>query len=326
MNSRIVRSRHLLPSQIDLVVGVPRSGLVAGNFLALALNVPLTDVAGLLEGRLMEAGVTKQSPDFQRALADERNVVVIDDTVSSGRSLRHVRKRIEQSGLKGNFTYCCVYGILNSHPDADVVMEAVGLPMPCEWNVMHTDILGESCVDIDGVLCSNCPPEDDDDGPRYLEFLRTVHPLYKPTKKIAYLVTGRKKKYRRQTEEWLARHGIEYGELIMFDDNGTNAEHGHHKADVYRDLKAALFIESELDQAETIAKLSGKRVLCVETHHLITPEFSYQSVAQSLKLVPTYVRKGWGGLPHGNLSGLKIRFRQTFGDSLYQSLKRLARR
>ena len=45
-----------LPRDIDIVAGIPRSGLLVANLLALHLNLPKTDVAGLEEGRVIASG------------------------------------------------------------------------------------------------------------------------------------------------------------------------------------------------------------------------------------------------------------------------------
>lgn len=45
-----------IPNGIDLIVGIPRSGMLAGNLMALHLNLPLTDVDGLCERRLLQSG------------------------------------------------------------------------------------------------------------------------------------------------------------------------------------------------------------------------------------------------------------------------------
>lgn len=44
MNDTIVRNLHRLPRDIDLVVGIPRSGLLAANLLSLAANIPMADL------------------------------------------------------------------------------------------------------------------------------------------------------------------------------------------------------------------------------------------------------------------------------------------
>ncbi len=56
LNEAIVRGLPRIPRDVDLVVGIPRSGLLAGSILALHLNVPLTDLQGLIEGRTIQSG------------------------------------------------------------------------------------------------------------------------------------------------------------------------------------------------------------------------------------------------------------------------------
>ncbi len=326
MNSRILQSRYSLPEKIDLVVGIPRSGLIAGNFLSIAMNIPLTDLAGLLEGRLFEAGTTKKRPNFERALAPDRTVVILDDTVGSGRALRAARERVEASGIEGKFFYCSVYGEMKSHPDADLVMESLGGPALCEWNIMHDRVLASSCFDIDGVICSNCPKADDDDGVRYAAFLTNATQLYLPTRTVKYLVTARKEKYRAQTEAWLQKHGVEYEQLIMMQPEEEKLSHGAYKGKFFKSVDALLFVESEHDQAEEIARISGKPVLSIEAQYLVSPKLSLNSAAQSLKSMSAYRKHNWGGLHNGNFSGVKIRMRQLLGDRTYLSLKRLVKR
>ena len=56
LNRSIVSWLPSLPGDIELIVGVPRSGLLAANLLALHRNLPLTDIDGLLAGRIFESG------------------------------------------------------------------------------------------------------------------------------------------------------------------------------------------------------------------------------------------------------------------------------
>ena len=46
---------------------------------------------------------------------------------------------------------------------------------------MHHSFLNDSCLDIDGVLCRDPSPEENDDGPRYEKFLTETNPLVIPT-------------------------------------------------------------------------------------------------------------------------------------------------
>lgn len=265
-----------LPKDLDLVVGIPRSGLLAANLVALYRNLPLTDVDGLLEGRVIANGSRRLHAPLAD-LARPLNVLVVDDSVCKGRAMQEVKERIAAAGLPHRMLYGAVYVRPGQEQRVDFYAELLEIPRLFEWNFMHhKNRTGRVCMDIDGVLCGDPPREANDDGPRYSDFLACAEPLHVPTEKVAWLVTCRLEKYRQATEEWLARHGIQYGELIMMDLPDQDARraagsHSAYKADVYRRTNADLFYESSLSQAIQIANLALKPVFCVDTRQMIYP-------------------------------------------------------
>lgn len=284
-----------LPKDLDLIVGVPRSGLLAATLLSLYLNLPLTDVEGLCEGRLLAAGRRLKREDMRSCMPQGLKVLVVDDSVNSGTQIREVKEKIEAAKLPYDIYYAAVYVSPGGHRYVDYWYEIVDNPRVFEWNVMHHDILTKSCVDIDGVLCRDPRPDENDDGEKYLKFLSTAKPLVVPTKPIGWLVTCRLEKYRKITEEWLHRHGIKYGELIMMDlpDKETRIALGIHaefKARVYRAVDAVLFIESSPFQAKAIARLAGKPVLCTETGQMITPSSVIANYVRGRKFAGEVIR------------------------------------
>ena len=56
MNNIILRNLHIFPHDIDLVVGIPRSGMMPANLIALYLNKPYTDIDSFISGRILGAG------------------------------------------------------------------------------------------------------------------------------------------------------------------------------------------------------------------------------------------------------------------------------
>jgi uncharacterized HAD superfamily protein len=145
-----------------------------------------------------------------------------------------------------------------------------------EWNLMHSWVVKQSCVDIDGVLCEDPTYEQNDDGERYERFLADARPLRIPSVPVGYLVTCRLEKYRALTEMWLEKYGIEYGHLIMMNYPSKEArqasgKHAAFKAKTYMSTKAIIFIESSYVQAKEIARLAKQPVLCVETQQMIYP-------------------------------------------------------
>lgn len=253
-----------LPSDIETVVGIPRSGLLAANILALHTNVGLKTVERLLQGELIQGG--QRSPDHRGDfLHQPRKVLVIDDSLLTGSQMTRVRKRLMPLARFHSTPYAAVYIQQPGNEQlVDCFYEVLPTSSVFAWNVTHHIILTRSCVDIDGVLCRDASENEDDDGPAYTDFITNVQPKCVPTARIRYLVTCRLEKCRRLTEEWLSRHGIMYDRLVMMDFSTTAARtasgaHANYKPSVYKMTDALLFIESSLDQAYEIGRLSGAR-------------------------------------------------------------------
>ena len=276
LNHTIYRNLGRLPRDVDLVIGIPRSGLLAANVMSLALNLPLADLEGFIEGRLLSAGKTRRRDLFGQPAAAFKRIVVLDDSIFYGHAMREARAKLAALGSLERFTFCAVYGPGDTHPEADLVLEPVPVPRVFQWNLMHHQIVEESCVDIDGVLCCDPTHAQNDDGANYVEFLNGARPLLIPSRRIAHLVTSRLERYRPNTEAWLAAQGVQYGKLWMLDlpsavERRRLGVHGAFKAEVYKQVDATLFIESEELQAIAIARLSGKPVLSIESQTLIHP-------------------------------------------------------
>ena len=273
MSTCIARNLDKVPRDVDVIVGIPRSGSLAANILALHLNRPMTDVQGLLEGRLMHGGRRLRSdlPEDPRQCG---KVLVIDDSILSGSAMKKVREQLDSAPIEAELVYAVVYGTHQTRDLIDVCFELCDPPRMFEWNYMHHPFIEEACVDIDGVLCIDPSDHENDDGERYLEFLSNAQPLHIPSRKVFSLVTSRLEKYRKETEEWLARYGVEYEHLFMLDLPDGEARrrcncHARFKADVYQQTGARIFIESNREQAAEISRRTRQPVICVDTCELI---------------------------------------------------------
>ncbi|MFH1719652.1 MAG: phosphoribosyltransferase family protein [Planctomycetota bacterium] len=267
-----------LPKDIELIVGIPRSGLLVANLLSLYMDIPLTDVDGLLEGRVIQTGPRYKRNDPRGLLSSRRTVLVVDDSVWSGKQMAAVKRMVESAELRHRILYGAVYVKPGSQDVVDYFFEMLQTPRFFEWNVFHRGGMEGFCVDIDGVLCRDPTPEENDDGERYKRFIRTVEPWIIPSKTVGWLVTCRLEKYRSLTEEWLAEHGFKYQHLIMMDlpDKAArlrSQSHAKYKAQVYKTTGARFFIESSQRQAMEIAIRTGKDVLCMETGNIVSPSF-----------------------------------------------------
>lgn len=311
----LIHHRRKLPRQIDLVVGVPRSGMIPASMLATQLNAPLVDVDGLLAGRIYRHGSTKRAPDLDKAMSEDRTVVIIDDTVGSGRAIRELRQAIAELGLKGRFFFCAVWGTVRTHPDVDCVMQAVDEDAVFPWNIMHHVVLAEACVDIDGVLCANPEEHESFEGRAYDQFLERAISLHRTSGKIGWLVTSRLEKHRQSTEAWLAAHEVEYENLVMATPE-EKADSPAYKARVYEKTGAQIFIESEPEDAAIIATLSGRPVICIGSLKMVYPE--------NVTDIEKYHRaqaSDW----NRRKSVMKLKVRNLIGDNVYYGIKSLYR-
>jgi uncharacterized HAD superfamily protein/hypoxanthine phosphoribosyltransferase len=260
----IRKNISVLPNDISLVVGVPRSGMVPAYMVGLHLNLPVTDLPSFLDGRPVSGGARFVENN------NYKKILIVDDSIQSGSQLKKVKEKLENF-TQFEFVYLAIFGSDENSSLCDYCFEIVSSPRAFEWNILHANWLFEySCVDIDGVLCEDPSEEENDDGEKYKSFLLNAIPKYLPKSKVLALVTSRLEKYRPETEAWLNKHNIAYNELIMLDlpDKASRMKlgnHAEHKAKHYlANNGAILFIESAKTQATKIFEITKKPVFSVE--------------------------------------------------------------
>jgi uncharacterized HAD superfamily protein/adenine/guanine phosphoribosyltransferase-like PRPP-binding protein len=259
----------------DLIVGIPRSGMVPSYMVSLLLNVNCIDLPAFIRNEKLSKGITRDVGTDIVNSHDAENILLIDDSILSGNSMLNSLKQIPTK-FQGLITTAAVYSSHKNHENVDIVLTEVEPPRVFEWNIYHHPVVSNSCFDIDGVLCYDPSNEENDDGDKYVEFLCNAKPRFIPTEKIDYLVTNRLEKYRTQTEVWLSKNGVKFNKLIMLDlpgkeDRLAQPDYYSHKANFYKSSDSSLFVESDINQAIEIANRSNKFVFCVDENIMISP-------------------------------------------------------
>jgi len=281
LNNIILKRLSIIPRDFDLIVGVPRSGMLPANLLALYLNRPYTDIHSFLNGHIYKAGARGQFFDIK----DFKKILIVDDSVASGAALQECKENLKQLSSQFDIKYCAIYVIPGKEKTVDYFFETVPLPRYFQWNILNHTTLEKACFDIDGVLCADPSPEQNDDGEKYIDFILNAPPLFIPGSKIGTIVTSRLEKYRKQTETWLKANNVKYNDLVMLDLPDMAARqkannHGDHKAKAYLAKPYVLFVESDLTQAIQINRIAKKPVLCTENFEMI---FDSESILYNLK-------------------------------------------
>lgn len=262
-----------IPHDVDLVVGIPRSGLMVANMIALYLNKRLADIDSFVKGNVFECGERGRFV----GKGTVHKVLVVDDSVWSGGSMARAKAKLVPLSNQYGFVFASPIVSTQGKDFVDVFFEIIDDERVFEWNLFHHSLLQYACLDIDGVLNVDPTFEMDDDGPTYIDFLKNAVPLYIPTVPINTLISCRLEKYRSYTEQWLKKYNVQYNHLVMLD-LPSKAErlkwnkHGEYKARYYMDHnELLLFIESSKEQAQVVADYTKKPVICVETNSIVSP-------------------------------------------------------
>ncbi len=249
---------------VDLIVGIPRSGMVPAYMIGLILDIPVMDIESFVSGVQPYVGNR-----IHGKVNSIKRVLVVDDSVKFGGQMKKAKDKLKYLTSIDVF-YLSVFATSESKVFVDHWLEVIDQPRVFQWNLLNSWIYEYSCVDIDGVLCEDPSEEENDDGEKYLYFLENAVPKYLPPCKVGVLVTSRLEKYRFQTEAWLEQNKVKYDYLEMLDlpDKETRVKLGIHasfKSKIYQQYeKSSLFIESSLSQSERIHYQTGKHVFCVE--------------------------------------------------------------
>ena len=278
----IRRNFYKIPHDIDFIVTIPRSGTIVGSIISEFLNCPMIDIYSFIDGAKPNGGGRLRYFKEQEHENGKKKVLVVDDTVFTGKSKKEAREQLKPFEDTHDFIFLVAYLEGPAVDTVDIYLEDVRYatngykdPVIYEWNIFHhNESTMETCMyDIDGVLCID--PPDERNGEEYIEYIKNAIPLFTPTAKIGALVTYRLVKNEEITKKWLSDHGIRYGKLIMFnaqtwdERNAKGISPELMKGEYYKSQEwAKLFVESDDYQAQIIHKISGKPVYCVASNRM----------------------------------------------------------
>lgn len=262
----------LLPQVAKLnlkgVLGVPRSGMLPASMIAMWLNLPLYYLDENNNLKIL-TGATDFGGIRMRDHKDvDGRILVVDDTIYAGTAMKNMKSRLLE-----DVYFAAVYFKPDCEHKPDFFARELSPPHLLEWNLFNCSYIEQALLDFDGIFSPNVPVDICEDEPRYIEFIKNVEPFPHriPKTHCKGVVTGRLEKYRDITEEWLERHGINYGFLKMFPTEKEQQRNRNHaeevstfKAKIFSESDAKFFIESEVVEAVKIRQKSGKLVICPE--------------------------------------------------------------
>jgi uncharacterized HAD superfamily protein/adenine/guanine phosphoribosyltransferase-like PRPP-binding protein len=252
-----------LPSDFDVIIGIPRSGLLIANIIATKFALPLSTPDDFVRGVQWQSKYTLHTPEINN------RVLLVEDSVVSGRRLSEALAQLQLHFPRLQIEVASLFVAPRAVNKVNHYYVIEKPPYLFEWNLLtSTHSFGKLCTDMDGVLCKDCPVDVDKDETAYEAWLKTVRPHLIPRFKIEAIVTSRLEKYRGLTEEWLRQHDVKYNQLLMMDlnrkEDKTFDATVHHKTVCIRRIKPFWYWESNVDEAIEIHKDTELPVLCTD--------------------------------------------------------------
>lgn len=248
----------------DVVVGIPRSGMIPASMIATALGKPLATPAAFA------AGIVHGVSD--RPVGALRRVLLVDDSVNRGGAMRAAFDTVSEHADK--VTRLAVYGSHNepSERHVDAWLAECKSPRVFAWNLVKHIRNRAAGWDMDGAICEDWTGSERRDVAAYRAHVASAAPLLLPQTDVKAVVTWRLEKHHDATAAWLDRHGVKYERLVSATTDMREMMHpGTWKADVARSLELELFVESDVRQAKRIAAAANIPVFCVGTQRWVRP-------------------------------------------------------
>ena len=247
-----------LPITFDVIVGIPRSGLLVANIIGLKLGKPVTTPDLFCKGVIWKSRLIDN--------AKYERVLLVDDTISTGDSIKEARDIIMKSAGKTKLYTAALIATKDSKGYVDYYHKVMELPRVFEWNLLHSK-KGVLVSDLDGVICENCPEGMDEDESGYADWLKNAKPYLIPSFEIDVILSNRLEKYRGETQTWLFKNGVRYNKLILWDlrhKSGRNGRHAENKIKALLKIKPEMVWESSLWEAKVIWEKTKISTLCVD--------------------------------------------------------------
>ena len=250
-----------IPScDFDCIVGIPRSGLVIANIMAVRFAKPLTTPENFKRNEFWVSKVMPKKDRYQ-------NILLVDDSIYEGDDLREVVADLKAYDPSLNIITAVLAATEENKHMVDYFYKTIPLPRIFDWDLMHRRMGGVVASDLDGVLCEDCDAKVDNDEERYVHWLKTASAYLIPSYELDYVITNRLEKYREITEAWLKEKGVRYKKLIMWDiscKSHRDKRYVKHKEKVLLSLKPNFYIESDLKQSKYLFGATRIPILCTD--------------------------------------------------------------
>jgi len=243
-----------IDQDFDVVVGIPRSGLLPASIIANMLNKSIASFEELQQGYAFYKG--------HKTSVLNSKILLVDDYIYSGYSFDTYKNKIKRCIDVNNIKTMAIYSATDGK--VDYVGKRINGRTIFEWNMLHKVYNFEVGFDLDGVLCNETNIAGNNNLKSYINAIKNAKPFLIPSYTIPYIVTNRLEQFRDITENWLLENNVKFRQLIMWDNawDNRNGKYVSSKIDMIKATQIKLFFESDNRTAFEINKKLGIPVIC----------------------------------------------------------------
>lgn len=270
---------YKIPKDVTLIVGIPRSGLLAANLISLYANLPLTDIDNFIQGKVL---CSSYQDEFSQKSAFKGKILIVDDSVATGKAILDAREKLKSiiDSSSYELLFCCIYADPEKKHLVDISFMLLNRPRVFEWNLFHNKIMEKSGITLSGVLAIMPQSSKQTELKKHSNFLLQALPFIIPKKKIGTLIHTVEETDLESTENWLKENRVQYDELLVKENINIPLEYKKRK-------NLTFFITSSKQEAQEIFEKSGKNVYCLESNMLLSKEpqmatSKFQSISKRL--------------------------------------------
>ena len=252
----IFNNLYKIPENIDLIVGIDRSGMIIALMIANYLHKKVVSFDEFIDDNFNIDNI--------------KNVLITQDSTANGKRINEIKNQIKLSNkFYLNIKYIIIYyvnkNILNDINN--IALEHFQSSDLMELNFIFNQF-NLTMYQIQGNLCRKPTQEEIQNQEKYLDYINNVKPYQRPNKQIiSCIITNRPEKYRKQTQEWLKKYNYRYNKLIMMPQNINDKI--KYKGQIYKNSSEELYISNDEKESIEINKISNKQVLCTQTMQII---------------------------------------------------------
>ncbi|MFT8438263.1 MAG: phosphoribosyltransferase [Oenococcus sp.] len=186
----------------DLIVGLPRRGMIPATLIGLFLNKPVVSFNELNANMASEKigyRLQEESAKFPKSYS---NILLVDDSTDEGTVFEQAAAKLDDATAK-KVTTLSVYATEKGGHRVDLHLETLEEPKLYEWNILHKKAaLADAAMRFEGIIATNALTG---------EWIPVTLPSYP----IKVIYSGLREKHCDKLESFLNRHGVHFDELKM---------------------------------------------------------------------------------------------------------------